>query len=175
MASVGESGFMTAPTAIPLSRSSVRATANHRWVYSTSGMRTDTCRRFPYERSDGDLICIDDAENEYYNMVVDMRDKGLDAAKLPSHEDMVRTDDLYKYTVFVEHNAVSTEPGAGSCIFLHLWSGEDSHTAGCTAMSEPDMVDLLSWLDPEKKPVLVQLTLRSYMRLREKWGLPGME
>ena len=131
--------------------------------------------RFPYARSDSDLICIDDAENEYYNMVVNMREKGLDAAHLPSHEEMVRRDDLYKFTVFVEHNAKSTEQGAGSCIFLHLWSGEDSHTAGCTAMAETDMVALLSWLDPEKNPVLVQLTLKNYLRLQDKWGLPGLE
>ena len=58
--------------------------------------------RFPYTRSDSDLICIDDAENEYYNMVVNMREKGLDAEHLPSHEEMVRRDDLYKFTVFVK-------------------------------------------------------------------------
>jgi len=131
--------------------------------------------RLPYTQSDSDLVCIDDAENEYYNMVVNIREKGLNTAHLPSHEEMVRRDSLYKFTVFVEHNTESAEKGAGSCIFLHLWGGEDSHTAGCTAMAEPDMVKLLSWLDPEKRPVLVQLTRKNYKRLRNKWGLPVSE
>ena len=130
--------------------------------------------RFPYTKSDKNLICIDDTENDYYNMVVNLREKGLDADSLPSHEDMVRRDDLYKYTIFVGHNINEPRRGAGSCIFLHLWAGEDSHTAGCTAMSEQNMVRLLAWLDPDENPVFVQLTRKSYMRLQDRWGLPDI-
>jgi len=124
--------------------------------------------------ADSSLICIDDVKSEYYNMVVNMREKGLDPGALPSHETMIRDDDYYKYTILVGHNMNPVVQEGGCCIFLHLWGGEDSSTAGCTAMSEPDMVKLLALLDPELKPVIVQLTRKSYFRLRESWDLPGI-
>jgi len=128
--------------------------------------------RFPYSQADSSFICIDDVRSEYYTMVVNMREKGLDPAALPSHETMLRDDDLYKYTILVGYNTSHPVKGAGSCIFLHLWGGEDSFTAGCTAISEDSMLDLLAWLDPGKKPVIVQLTRKNYFRLRDSWNLP---
>jgi L,D-peptidoglycan transpeptidase YkuD (ErfK/YbiS/YcfS/YnhG family) len=130
--------------------------------------------KFPYEQTTKDLICIDDVKSKYYNMMVKVSDKNLDPAKLPSHEDMLREDNLYKYVVFVAHNTSKPKKGAGSCIFLHIWQDEKSNTAGCTAMSEESMLRLLSSLDPEKKPVLVQLTRNNYLRLKEIWGLPDL-
>ncbi|MCE5251290.1 hypothetical protein LLG96_13830 [bacterium] len=143
----------------------------HAWGYLP---RTQVDTRFPYTMADSSLICIDDVRSEYYNMVVNMREKSLDPGALPSHETMLRDDDYYKYTILVGHNMNPVVQGAGCCIFLHLWGGENSSTAGCTAMSEPDMVKLLAWLDPEQKPVIVQLTRKSYFRLREHWKLPGI-
>ncbi len=131
--------------------------------------------KFPYTRVTSDMICIDDVRSEYYNMIVNSGEKGLDAENLPSHEDMLRDDGLYKYTVFVGHNTESTEKGAGSCIFLHVWENPNSSTAGCTAMSEESILRLLGWLDPDSRPCLVQLTRKSYRRLKEEWGLPEVK
>ena len=134
--------------------------------------------RLPYTQSDGDLICVDDTGSGFYNMVVNLREKELDPDSLKSHEDMLRRDDLYKYVIVVGHNTnpstgFSRQAGGGSCIFIHCWGGPQSHTDGCTAMAEEDMRRLLQWLDPLQKPVLVQLTRKSYERLRDKWGLPA--
>ncbi len=130
--------------------------------------------KFPYTQITPDMICIDDARSEYYNMIVRTDEKKFDAENLPSHEDMLRDDDLYKYAVLIGHNTENPEKSVGSCIFLHIWSDEDSFTAGCTAMSEESMLQLLAWLDPDKKPCLVQLTRKSYRRLKEEWGLPDV-
>jgi L,D-peptidoglycan transpeptidase YkuD (ErfK/YbiS/YcfS/YnhG family) len=127
----------------------------------------------PYTQSSPDLICLDDIRSEYYNMVVNLRGKNLDPDNLPSHEDMRRDDDLYRYTILVGHNTYKPVKGAGSCIFLHIWRGEDSSTAGCTAMAEANLLRLLEWLDTQRWPVLVQLTRKNYERLRGVWGLPG--
>ena len=62
-------------------------------------------------------------------------------------EKMLRDDGLYKWGVFVEHNPAAA-PGAGSCIFLHIWKDSTTPTTGCTAMAEKDLVKLLRWLDP---------------------------
>ncbi|MDP2983669.1 MAG: L,D-transpeptidase family protein [Candidatus Latescibacter sp.] len=129
--------------------------------------------KLPYTQSTPDLICLDDIRSEYYALVVNLREKKLDPANLPSHENMRRDDDLYRYVIVVGHNTDRPVKGAGSCVFLHIWRGENSFTAGCTAMAVENMQRLLAWLDPQKRPVLVQLTGKSYERLKGDWGLPG--
>jgi len=80
-------------------------------------------------------------------------------------------DDLYKWGVVVAHNPPAI-PGAGSCIFLHVWKDARSATAGCTAMPEQDLVHLLRWLDPRARPVLVQMPRREYEAVCAKLDLP---
>ncbi|HUT64070.1 MAG TPA: hypothetical protein VMZ04_08950 [Anaerolineae bacterium] len=130
--------------------------------------------RFPYTQVTPDIICCDDVGSEYYNRVIDIEQKRLDPDNLPSHEQMLREDDLYKYTILVGHNTWRPEKGAGSCIFLHIWRGIDSYTTGCTAMEEENMLRLLSWLNQKKNPVLIQLTRKNYLRLKKEWGLPDV-
>jgi hypothetical protein len=87
---------------------------------------------------------------------------------------MRRDDDLYRWVIAVEHNTRDTRPGEGSCIFLHVWRAAGSPTAGCTAAAEPHVAELMRWLRPEDRPVLVQLTRELHARLRDLWGLPSI-
>jgi D-alanyl-D-alanine dipeptidase len=81
----------------------------------------------------------------------------------------------YKIGVIVGHNASPPLKARGSCIFLHIWTGPDSHTAGCTAFDEAKLREVMLWLDPNKRPLLVQLTAAEYGKLRVKWRLPPAE
>jgi L,D-peptidoglycan transpeptidase YkuD (ErfK/YbiS/YcfS/YnhG family) len=112
---------------------------------------------------------IDDPRSRYYNKLVD-RSK---VAKVDwrSSEQMLRADNLYKWGVFVAHNSAAT-PGAGSCIFLHIWKNSKAATSGCTAMPERNLVELLHWLDPGSRPVLVQMPRSQYEALGAKFRLP---
>ncbi len=112
---------------------------------------------------------IDDPRSRYYNRLVD-RSK---VAKVDWHssEQMRRTDNLYKWGIFVAHNPAAT-PGAGSCIFVHIWKNSGAATAGCTAMPEANLVALLRWLDPASRPVLVQMPRAEYEAMRAKFRLP---
>lgn len=114
---------------------------------------------------------IDDPHSRYYNKLVDR----AKVAKVDWHssEQMLRADHLYKWGVFVAHNPAAT-PGAGSCIFLHIWKNSNSATAGCTAMPERDLVDLLRWLDPGARPVLVQMPRAQFAGLRSRYALPSI-
>ena len=84
---------------------------------------------------------------------------------------MRRDDDLYRLGIIVDHNAARV-PGDGSCIFLHIWSGPDSVTAGCTAMPAAALEAIAGWARIEDHPVLVQLPRAEYERLRDSWALP---
>jgi D-alanyl-D-alanine dipeptidase len=62
----------------------------------------------------------------------------------------------------------------GSCVFLHIWSGPAQGTAGCTAMAQDQLEPILTWLDPAKTPILVQLPQAQYKKLRKPWRLPKL-
>lgn len=130
--------------------------------------------KFPYTQATPDLICCDDPETSYYTKIINIRDKDLNPNALPSHEKMLRADDLYKYTILIGHNTWYPRKDAGSCIFIHIWSGMHSYTAGCTAMSEENILRLLSELDPDKNPIFVMLSRKNYLRLKHVWGLPDV-
>src|SRR5690606_9725554 len=122
----------------------------------------------PYVASDADVECVDDAASRYYNRVLRRDSVAVDWT---GHEEMRRRDDLYRLGVVVAHNA-EAEPGAGSCIFLHVWRGPGSTTSGCTAMPSDAMDTVAAWLDAAERPVLVQLPEPAYLALKRAWGLP---
>jgi L,D-peptidoglycan transpeptidase YkuD (ErfK/YbiS/YcfS/YnhG family) len=112
---------------------------------------------------------VDDPRSNYYNQLVDR--SRVDRVDWRTSEQMRRADDLYKWGVFVAHNPTA-KPGAGSCIFLHIWKNSSTATTGCTAMAERDLVQLLRWLDPAARPVLVQMPRLDYQSFPSQLGLP---
>ena len=111
--------------------------------------------RMPYITATPTVECVDDVASPHYNTIVDTKDV---PKTWTSSENMLRRDDLYREGVVVAHNSNPPVSGRGSCIFLHLWSGPDSTTAGCTAMSGDDLARLTRWLDADRHPLLLQLT-----------------
>jgi len=110
--------------------------------------------------------CVDDPGSPHYDQILDQRSVAPDWT---SAEDMRRPDELYRWVVDVGHNPART-PKAGSCIFIHLWSGPDSSTVGCTAMAEPHLTRLLAALAPSA--VYVLLPRAEYAALAATWSLP---
>lgn len=64
---------------------------------------------------------------------------------------------MYSLGLVVDHNLPHPKPGAGSAIFLHPWKGPQVPTVGCTAMAPEDLTQILAWLDPSRRPLLVQV------------------
>jgi zinc D-Ala-D-Ala dipeptidase len=124
--------------------------------------------RLPYVPLTSATECVDDGGSIYYNSVVDRVPTQTDGWK--SSEKM-RQIAQYRWGVIVNQN-VDRTPGAGSCIFLHIWDGPAEPTAGCTAMQESDLEEIMRWLDPTAHPLLVALPAPEYERLRRRWRLP---
>lgn len=125
--------------------------------------------KLPYLALSKQIEGIDDPSSRFYNKLVD-RSK---VAKVDwrSSEQMRRDDVRYKWGVVVDHNPTAI-PGAGSCIFLHIWKSSATLTSGCTAMPENDLARLLRWLDPARRPILVQVPKAAYRSVQAKYGLP---
>lgn len=98
------------------------------------------------------LLAVDDPQSRFYNQIVDSAQVTQDWA---STEFMRRDDGLYRRGFVVAHNPAN-QPGAGSCIFIHLWRSQGQPTAGCTAMSGENLERVLAWLDPAREPRLIQ-------------------
>ena len=126
--------------------------------------------QLPYLQAHADLKAIDDPASRYYNQIVDQ--SCIAQPDWASGEDMLRNDQRYALGAVIAHNSELPVPGAGSCIFLHVWEKEGAPTAGCTALALADMCEIAGWLDGAARPLLVQLPLAEYERLREGWGLP---
>jgi L,D-peptidoglycan transpeptidase YkuD (ErfK/YbiS/YcfS/YnhG family) len=58
----------------------------------------------------------------------------------------------YNYGFVIGYNTDRT-PGKGSAIFFHV---SNSYTAGCTGVSQSNMVSILKWLDRDKNPTIIQ-------------------
>jgi len=126
--------------------------------------------KLPYLQATATLECVDDSGSTNYNRLVERGNVANPDWK--SSEQMRRDDELYRWGVVVDHNAIKPEANGGSCIFLHIWSSAGKGTAGCTAMEAAKMKELLLWLDQKKKPMLVQLPQAEFERLRDSLGLP---
>lgn len=131
--------------------------------------------KLEYLQATSDLECVDDANSKYYNQVLyrsSLPTSGPDAPDWKSSEIMLRPDELYRWGLVVNHNPAPAVPGGGSCIFVHLWGGPSSPTVGCTAGAESNIKELIGWLDPDTKPLVVQLPQASYDTVKDAWGLP---
>ena len=135
-------------------------------AYGYGPARDDLSLR--YSQATDELRCVDDPRSSHYNRIVSIENTEQDWR---SAERMRRDDDLYRLTIVVEHNTSRTKPGAGSCIFLHVWNGPDKGMSGCTAMPMDALEELAAWLDPEAA-VLVALPRAEYEALKRPWNLP---
>lgn len=120
-------------------------------------------------QSDSTLYCVDDVNSAHYNQLVSTKHISKD---WNSAEDMRRNDVLYKFGVVVAYNTDPVRKGDGSCIFLHVWKSANDATAGCTAMTESNLLMLIEALDKKNNPILIQLPDAEYAQLKKLYKLP---
>jgi D-alanyl-D-alanine dipeptidase len=125
--------------------------------------------RMDHLQSDSTSYCVDDVNSVYYNQLVNSKNTDKDWT---SAEDMKREDVLYKFGVVVAYNTDPIRKGDGSCIFLHIWKSSSDATAGCTAMTESNLLMIIQALDKKKNPILVQMPEKEYAQLKSIYRLP---
>ncbi len=95
-------------------------------------------------------ICVDDPGSRYYDQIIN-----LSQVKKPDWQsaEVMRKISLYKWGGVIQYNPKHLAY-VGSCLFLHAWRNDHRGTEGCIAMRESDLLQLLAWLDPRKKPMI---------------------
>ena len=153
-----------------------RAPAGVFRIGTAFGYADNASTRWPYQGMSASDWCIDVPASPLYNRIVDasrVGEKAIEGSSEPMRRDLHADGDVrYKLGFVIEHNA-GNRTGAGSCIFAHLWRAPGEPTAGCTAMPEAAMRELLAWLDPRRKPVFALLPDNELERLRTAWNLPA--
>ncbi|MFD1176374.1 L,D-transpeptidase [Paenibacillus puldeungensis] len=99
---------------------------------------------------------IDDVNSADYNTWVNFSGNADEAWN--SYEKLYTP--LYKYAMVINYNVSPIIPGKGSAIFLHIWRSSAKPTNGCIALSEPNLLKVLSVVDPSKSPK-VRISLSS--------------
>ena len=146
-------------------------------IGSAFGYADTATTALPYQPMQQSHYCMDVDSSPLYNRIVDAGEVGT-AAVAGSTEPMRLDlhnggDQRYRLGFVIEHNAAA-QPGAGSCIFAHLWKQPGQATAGCTAMADLTMARLLGWLRPDANPVFVLLPRDQYRSLQRAWQLPAL-
>jgi L,D-peptidoglycan transpeptidase YkuD (ErfK/YbiS/YcfS/YnhG family) len=101
---------------------------------------------------------VDDPASADYNrwVKIPLKEANQPEKYWKSFERMRRSDRLYELGIVIQQNEHPIVKGKGSAVFFHVWKGAGVATAGCTAMARKDLLELLRWLDPKQKPLLVQ-------------------
>jgi len=119
-------------------------------IKRTFGYNAAINAKIPYRQVLDDDLWVDDPNAPDYNKWVKRTETSA-----ASFEKMKRADYQYKYGIIIEYNTDPVIKGHGSAIFLHVWKEKNSPTAGCVAVSEKNMIKILSWLDPDANPIIL--------------------
>ena len=86
----------------------------------------------------------DDIRSTYYNKFI----------KFPfsySAEFLYREDDIYNIICVINYNTNPIIKNKGSAIFLHVANSDYAETAGCLALKQNDLIELLQNIDIDTK------------------------
>jgi len=86
----------------------------------------------------------DDIRSTYYNKFI----------KFPftySAEFLYRADDIYNIICIISYNINPIIKNKGSAIFLHVANSDYAETAGCLALKQNDLIELLQNIDIDTK------------------------
>ncbi|WP_455661498.1 SH3 domain-containing protein [Pradoshia sp.] len=95
-----------------------------------------------------DSVWVDDSKSKLYNT---WQSKAKTKGQWTSAENL----NIPQYDVgFVINYNTKRTPYKGSAIFFHV-EGKSGYTAGCVATSKSNVNKILSWVKPEKNPVII--------------------
>lgn len=112
------------------------------------GIKENPGTAMPYFQVTPESYWVDDPESRFYNQHVE----GTEDSDWGSAEHLIDYEPSYNYALEIRYNTDPVVPGKGSAFFMHIGSAP---TAGCVAMPEENMLQLLRWLDPEKEPYVI--------------------
>ncbi|MFB9924039.1 L,D-transpeptidase [Amycolatopsis halotolerans] len=113
------------------------------------GIEPNPGTRLPYRQVTTSDWWVSDVHSPLYNTHYRGTPGQFDEA---AGENLGAAGPAYAHAVVIDYNRSPVVPGAGSAFFLHVTTG--GPTAGCVALAQNDLIAVLRWLDPARKPVI---------------------
>ncbi len=110
------------------------------------GIKDNPGTRLDYFKLTGNEYWVDDILSTDYNKLI------IDNIDNVSAEHLINETKAYNYVIVIEYNTENIIKGNGSAIFLHV--SKNGGTAGCVAVDEDKMIDILKWIEPNKNPYI---------------------
>ena len=108
--------------------------------------------RYRYHR----IVCgdwwVEDPRSPFYNRFRHVRCGTKPPFRVTS-EDMSKSPTAYRHLAVIDYNTHPIVRGRGSGIFLHVSHGNP--TLGCVSVALPQLLELLRWFTPAKRPLIV--------------------
>jgi len=139
---IGKGGFTSSK-----SEQDSRTPVGKYTIGTAFGQKGNPGTKLPFRKITSDDVWVDDPASELYNT---WQSKKKTKKQWNSAENM--NHKLYKNGFVINYNTKRI-PNKGSAIFFHIGN---SYTLGCTATSEANVVKIMKWLNPKKKPVIIQ-------------------
>ena len=118
--------------------------------------------RYRYHR----IVCgdwwVEDPRSPSYNRFRHVR-CGAKPPFRTTSEDMSKSPTAYRHLAVIDYNTQPIVRGRGSGIFLHVSHGNP--TLGCVSLALPQLLKVLRWFDPAKRPLIVigtRATIRKF-------------
>ena len=117
------------------------------------GVNPNPSVKFPFRAITGpNIVWDDDPASANYNRWIDTNQASAGASPEPMYVS------AYGWGAVIAYNTART-PGLGSAIFLHLSNA--ASTAGCVALPQDQLLAILRWLDPARRPRIAIGTVES--------------
>jgi L,D-peptidoglycan transpeptidase YkuD (ErfK/YbiS/YcfS/YnhG family) len=101
------------------------------------------------------IVCgdwwVEDPRSPYYNRFRHVPCGARPPFRVTS-EDLSRSPTAYRHFAVIAFNTNPVVPGRGSGIFLHASTGRP--TIGCISLQLPQLLRVLRWLRPERRPLI---------------------
>jgi L,D-peptidoglycan transpeptidase YkuD (ErfK/YbiS/YcfS/YnhG family) len=120
-------------------------------IYTLSlgfGIAQNPGMQIPYRRITANDYWVDDSNSQYYNLWME----GPANGRWASAEHLIQESVAYKYGAVIDYNT-DRIPGKGSAIFFHVSNG--SPTAGCVAIPESQLINILRRIDSNTRMIIV--------------------
>lgn len=135
----------------PSSESAERTPAGTFGITRAFGRAANPGTALPYDRVGANDWWVSDTASPQYNTHQRCR-PGSCTFDEKASENLQAAGAAYDHAIVIDANTHPVRPGAGSAYFLHIGSAP---TAGCVAVPRAAVVDLLRWLRPGARPMMV--------------------
>jgi len=109
------------------------------------GILEDPGAKMDYIQVDESHYWVDDSSSKYYNQFISINEVAPD---WESAEHICEYEESYHYVLATSYNNECI-PGVGSAVFLHCLSENAEVTAGCVAIPEAYMREILERIEPQ--------------------------